>query len=538
MPRSSGRLESPIWNQFKKGWRTNGDPTKIERNESPDLQNVVVTPEGSIVVRNGAVVLMDETASSPAKPIQMLKHFKRSDGTSEVLVAYDGKIQNLDMTTGAVSELATTVSGQSTTGSYGADIYNDKIYMCNGVDNMIEYDGSTVTTLTLTNLGASNFTTNTFGFKDRKMYAVDFGDKTLLHRSKTDGGGASDIYTFNYASGSEVENSGTTRIKEGGTPLTAIEVLDQLYIFSENNIFTGDFQDLGTDVIFKIQNVARGVGSVNEGSTTPVGNAIVFYDPEDQSVQQLGQRANYPGVYVSGMSDAIRNITNDIYDFTSAVAVYWKRKWLVACKSDENQSANDTVLVFDLESKGIFPISGWYVSTWMKYGDNLYYGSSTSAQVFQAFTEDADDNSPITWYYNTNIETFGKPETYKDARYLYVEGTIDEGVDIKVDMKFDYGRDTMTKVISGASTEYIIDTNLAGYLGESELGTYRLGGIATESDRVFQVWVRINNKKFQNAQITFSSDNTTSEVGRASIRQFNFVNLREVSIQPPDNRVI
>lgn len=541
MPAATGRLESPIWNKFDGGWQTVGDTTKTPRYKSPDLGNVVVMPNGGIVKRKGAYRLMDKSSTSPGKKITMLYNFKQSDGTQRVLVGYDGKVQLLDMSIGDVSELPTPVTGQSTTASYCADVYDDTAYFCNGVDAMHKYTGTTNTTITLTNVAGSQFLTDTFIFKDRKMYAVDAGNRTLMHRSATEGGSVSNVYSFSYSGGSVIENAGTSRIKEGGTPITSLAVLDNLYIHSENNIFKGDYLDIAGSTVFDIKNVGRGVGAINHKSTISIGNALMFFDPQDNAMQQYGQKEQYPNLVVSGVSDAIRNLTGPVFDFTESASVYYERKVLVACKSEKNLGANDLVLLYDLETRSIFPIYGWYVSTWMIYNDELYYGSSTAAQVFKAFTGESNDNAPISWWYASNVECFGKPEGYKDAGYLYVEGTIDPNLAFDVSISYDYGAQSLTKTIDGASTAYVMDNSEVGFLGEEMNGVDPLGGsIAEESERVFQVWIRTNKKKFQNAQVTFRSKNdpNKSGIGRVSIRQFNFVGLKEVSSQPPECRVI
>lgn len=520
------------WDKFDGGWTTNGDPSKIGMNRSPSLGNVVVTPDGSIQVRKGAVKIFDDTANAAGKKITMLYNYRKSDGTEQPMVAYNGVVKKLNVTAGTVADLPTAISTHSSTASYTADIWDDTLFFCNGVNKMQKYDGSTNSELTLTTVASTTFIPSTFTFKDRKMYAVQ---GTLLHRSKTDGGTATDIHTFNYSSGDTVENSGTSRIKEGGTPLTSVSVLDELYIHSQNNFFKGFFQDFNGSTIFRVVNVSRGVGAVNQASTVATGRGVVFFDPTGKQLTQYGQISGRQERDVSVMSDAIRNMMGDTFDFSEAATVYWKNKVLIACKTSSTQGANDVVLLFDLESQGIFPIYSWHVSCWMVYQGDLYFGSSISPQVFKAFDEYADDNTPVNWWYTTNKEDFGN--AYMNAEYLYIVGTIDQAVKLDVTATFNNGAFSITKTIDGASLEYVQSSTNQGYLGEEQLGINRLGGISAEGERIFQVWIKLNSRKFQDMQIDIRP-NTDSEIGAASIRKITPVNLRVDTVQPPSNRVL
>lgn len=527
-----------VFEDFTGGVRSSSDKSKLKINEAEDSANFIVNGTGNLVRRFGCTKLMDESATSPTKAVTMLKNFKKSDGTKEVVVAYDGVIKKLNMTTGAVTNLPTTVSGQSATGIYGAEIYDDKLYMCNGIDNMWKYDGTTNTTIVLTNVAASTFRTNVFSFKDRKMFAVDYGTPTLLHRSKTDGGTAADIYTFNYTGGTVLENSGTTRVKEGGEPLTALAVLDNLYVYSKNQVFTTKYIDDGTGtgaVLFALDNVGRSVGAVTDQSTIEIGNAIVFVDPVDKQIAQLGQRSTYPGVFVSGVSDKIMNKMQEEFDFSTAKGVYFRRLVLIACKKNSSSPCNDIVIVEDLETKSIYFITGWFVNCWMEYDGSLYFGSALAPMVYKAFDSNGDNGSIISAFHNFKLEYFGDPAAQKDMDYLHIQGTIDEQVQATVRIEFNDNQNSIEKTIDGSNSDYIISSGSMGMLGTDPLGEQQLGGISQESDRVFSVWVRVKAQKFQGMQIKIS---TNTGIGRFSIRSMEPINVRVVTEEPPSIRKI
>jgi len=81
-------------------------------------------------------------------------------------------------------------------------------------------------------------------------------------------------------------------------------------------------------VLFVLDNVGRSVGATTDASTIEIGNALVFIDPVDKQIAQLGQRSTYPGVFVSGVSDKIMNKMQQEFDFTTAKGVYFRKNGL------------------------------------------------------------------------------------------------------------------------------------------------------------------------------------------------------------------
>lgn len=528
-------MKNPIFQSWEGGLYSNADAGNLDIHQSPDTENMVSGRKQSLSIRKGQVKIMDKSSVSPSKAITMLYNYTKSDGTSQVLVGYDGVVKVLTIADGTVADLPTPLSGRSTTAKDGVDIYDDVMFFCNGIDSMVKYDGTANSTITLTNVASATFKTNSFVFKSRKMFAIDYANPRLMHRSKTDGGTAADIYTFNYTGGAVTENSGTTSIKEGGTPITALKELDALYIYTQNRVMTADFKDLAGSTIFDTDTIARGVGAQSQNGVVSIGNAMIFFDPKDKNLQQLGQQEQYPGVRVSGVTNSIKNLTQSVYNFDAMDTVYWNNKILIACKSTSSQPANDTVLMLDIETNGIYKITGWYVNKWCVIGSNLYYGSSIGPFVYQAFEGNADDGAAINGYWQTKIEDFAEPATYKNVHHLYVEGTIDDLQKLEVTVLLDRGRDTITKVIDGNNTEYIQEQTFIGSLGEEELGVNNLGGVANEGERIFYVVLKLNAKKFITAQVQLK---TIGGVGGCSIKKCYFLDPMVDTTKFPSNRII
>lgn len=93
----------------------------------------------ALAKRNGFGTLGDAIG---AGNITELMDYRKSDGTNEIL-AYtdDGKIHVLDESAGTWSTLK---SGLNTDGTVRWTIFNDVLVIVNGIDNNMEYDGSTI----------------------------------------------------------------------------------------------------------------------------------------------------------------------------------------------------------------------------------------------------------------------------------------------------------------------------------------------------------------------------------------------------------
>jgi len=207
----------------------------------------------------------------------------------------------------------------------------------------------------------------------------------------------------------------------------------------------------------------------------------------------------------------------------------------MACKKTSSSPCNDIVIVEDLETKSIYFITGWFVSSWMEYDGSLYFGNAVAPMVFKAFDSSADNNSIITAFHDFKLEYFGDPAAQKDVDYLHVQGTIDEQMKLVVRVEFDDNRASIEKTIDGSNSDYIISSGIVGMLGESPLGENQIGGIAEESDRIFSVWLRLKAQKFQGMQVKVS---TNEGIGRCSIRSIEPINLRIVTEEPPAIRKI
>lgn len=305
---------------------------------------------------------------------------------------------------------------------------------------------------------------------------------------------------------------------EGGGKITSLHEWDKWWvIFKENTIrlFTLDISsaasgDLEVPVV-KAITTAPGIGAVSHYGTI-AGDNDIFYVSRYGGIRSLTDVINSerPQLNVVDITDKIRPTIRN-FDFTSAASAFFDKKILVACKTTSDSSYNDSVIVYDLRTKSLSIYTGWLVSCWFVYENNLYFGSPVDPNTYQAFTGFVD-------YYRDDVEsaidsiwrskrlTFGKVSKEKEIDLIYIEGLISEATSIEVTIRYDEdgSRAEINKTISGEGS-YVTQTPI-NMLGINELGVEPLSGtISGASDlNKFRVYLTMpSSHGLYNADIQF-----------------------------------
>lgn len=121
---------------------TTSSPQRLPEGHSPNNQNVWMDEKpGSVVTANGYEKLGEIPSGLP--PTFMIDFFRTSDGSHSVVVS-DG--QNVYKTTNYVN-FTTITTGLSQFFQLRGIVIRDKLWLTNGVDPVMTYDGTTLTTL-------------------------------------------------------------------------------------------------------------------------------------------------------------------------------------------------------------------------------------------------------------------------------------------------------------------------------------------------------------------------------------------------------
>ena len=128
-----------------------------------DLVNILPTSNAPRL-RNGYVEFQD---TSNANPVGMLKAMPLLNGTTKLIATIDTKIYAID--SGAVTDTGATISNSNC----NSEIFNNKMFICNGADTVKVYDGvaGTVANSTFTGVTLADLI-NVSSYKNR-LYFIE-----------------------------------------------------------------------------------------------------------------------------------------------------------------------------------------------------------------------------------------------------------------------------------------------------------------------------------------------------------------------------
>lgn len=155
VPTQQGSAPAPVG-----GWNTRDALAAMPAGDAVMLENFF-PDEGKVTSRKG----FEEYATGLASDVETLIEY-HSGTTRHFLAASGAKLYTIN-TSGAATEIATGYSNARWQGIQ----HNTKLVLCNGADAPQEYDGSTVSTVSLSGTGLT--TTNLVGvtsFKGRAIY--------------------------------------------------------------------------------------------------------------------------------------------------------------------------------------------------------------------------------------------------------------------------------------------------------------------------------------------------------------------------------
>lgn len=143
------------------GWNSYIDPSAIQDNQLSDVQNMNYE-KGFLSVREGSTKLYDKPSGESADPLQVLTA-KTSDGVEYVIAIYGSSFYVRHETNSEWVKINQSYTPTETTLRYGYTVWqngrgDDRLYICNGVDDMIRWDLCVNTVATAASAGATTVT--------------------------------------------------------------------------------------------------------------------------------------------------------------------------------------------------------------------------------------------------------------------------------------------------------------------------------------------------------------------------------------------
>ena len=271
----------------------------------------------------------------------------------------------------------------------------------------------------------------------------------------------------------------------GGGDITDIKHHeDAAYIFKKRYIesvkYSQDANDLATRDPLK-----SGVGSI--GKTIKTSDDIYFITDDHKfvSLGRIRQKDLKPQTENIGYS--IKRIL-DAYDFSEVNGIEYKDKIYIACKSDENQTNNNKVLVYNKNNSSFEGAWDLYAFGFQEMDGDLYMAESNGVNVHKMFTGHSDvegtDTFDISSEYATHFMNLTKSKSNVQAlNSLYFEGYINEGSSITFQSFKDFS-DTpfLSFDFAGSETGLLDGTISNAFLGGTPIGLRPMGAISGDPD--------------------------------------------------------
>lgn len=459
----------------------------LKSNEALTIKNYLISNKGKLIKRKGL-----ETVASVAtnSPITLLEKYC----DNFYIFGYDNKVAVLDLGNETITNIKTDFT---TSDPFSGVRYGDYFFVCNGGDKIgritrtLDYDGQTgdftvgnkvtggtsgATAIVLEDSDSGSTGTLTLG-----EISGDFEDDEAL----TDSGSAS-AYVNGTLSWAYTEVSSAPKAKvlytfggrlfAGNTETDPTEVRYSAVDDGTNPPFTSWTAGTGASdpgkVKFRSAGAVRAIGSLGEQVVVlydegKAGFRIVIIDSGGSLVQDNpvdferidfgGARgatitpqgifyANEAGVWqmVSGGSDEPNSAKErlvsiplgdmDSYDFEDADIIYNEKLSSVLITCRENSSANNKVLVYNLNFDAWSEIMGWNLSRFLSDGVDVYAGNSGSVKIHKLFSGNSDDNEDIS----TELvqEIFSEdPTIQKTLLREYIKGYLSPST--KLELSFD-----------------------------------------------------------------------------------------------------
>lgn len=322
---------------------------------------------------------------------------------------------------------------------------------------------------------------------------------------------------LNLVSASTDADADIFNLVEGGGAVTGLAMDENaLYIFKKSIVYRVTLTDTDYTVtqLKPFDGRSQTAGLVTAGGTFSGGNEIFFITPDNQimSIQRI-ENVDFP--QIEPISDNIKN-TVDILNFDEAKGIVFRDKAYFSCKSNQEVTFNDTVLVWNIrERTWDSPIIGWNASDFAVYddgtGENLYLSDDISPNTYRLSDDVIDDTFEVKANWRSKQFSFNSPEALKAIDSVFIEGYISQNTNLKIMLLLDEDgyTESFSTTFSGTETDFIYNSDISNVFGMTPFGAYRFGSYDVANDKKkFRMYLNKDFRAlpFYNLQLDFSSE--------------------------------
>lgn len=426
----------------------------IGDNQAQDLMNVNFDINGGLQKKNGYI----KYSAIDTNPVKSTFAFNKSDGTKYVIAASGTSIFNV--TNGiAVSIKTGLTSGQRFT----AAVYKDTIYMVNGTDGVMKWDGATFATISGLPFANCKYIVL---HKNRMYFSGDPVNPSRVWFSEL--GDQENVQALDFID---------INTNDGDLIMSLVEHMDNLVVIKQNSlkVLTGTGPQAYTVVDEYLTK-----GTVSHWSVISILGELYYLSRE--------------GVYMFNgkvsilVSDDIKgsvfglngNVGWSSKYLTNACAVNYNNKYWLAL-TEGTGVTNNRIYILDythrtkLSPDGVWtrydtPVSSFCLSqNSTTLATILLTGDPSSGLVYQQDTGNSDNGSNINDYYHTKDYDYGAPAHYKSYKGLFFfaeQQPINYPIQIKYVLDLNKESRPINLNLGGTS---------AGYFGTSLFGLATFG---------------------------------------------------------------
>lgn len=410
-----------------------------------ELVNVVPTA-GAPEVRKGYV---ENSDTATAAPLKTLRGFPLQNGTTKLIGVASGKIWDCS------TDPATDITGATviTSDDMSTEVFNNRLFLCNGVDNVQVYDGTTVADSTFTGATLSDLI-NVSSYKER-LYFVEKDSLKMWYGGVRSISGALTDYNFE------------SIFREGGYLLFAGSYTNQTAAASQDLFFACSSEG---ELLFYSGTYAGDPTTWGIVARYYIGRPLGYnaFIRINQDVWILTQQGIVPisALFAGDPAQAINTVSQRINPLISQAASQlpfsyrWHgmfyplgRKVFVMLPSSD-EAAN--LLVYSLDSKGWTKYqlanSGHCIS--MAIADGAPYYGSAAGKVYEAETGYQDAGEPITFSGRTAFSFYGSRGNYKVFRDIRPLLKSIGGQSLALGLDTDFKRRPIVESVTIPSTSY------------------------------------------------------------------------------------
>jgi len=424
-----------------------GQNVHLQQNETPYCKNVIFDELGSLVKRKGYQSIVN-TPISTTEEVDGLYVFHEKDGSRHMIAVVAGTLYEVNEDTGNYtvinySDGVTPVDDLTDTDYIGFTTWGNRCYITNGVEPVMEYDGSTVTKWGVSEQRGRYITAH----KNMIFWAGDSSNPSAVYYSE--------IAPAAGSPGAWGEINVQT--DDGDQIMNIIKLQDNLVIFKSNSIHVlyGSNEDQ-----FALREVQTSVGTIAPKSVSNIMNRLFFLYRDGVYT--------FDGTNVQYISDKVRPTMNNIADPGKCAGGWKNHKYYLSYSDGIAGSDIDKCMVYDILHESWTRFTNYPVNMFNNYDgsqdgqiniNELYFGSAEQGEIYKVDEGYSDNGEDIEVEYRTKHFNLDALEVIKTFRRIMVDNlTIGNFIMI---YDVDKGKKRGQFSISGleAKDEYLWDNN-------------------------------------------------------------------------------